>query len=114
MRSRRKICCGGITQQAVDPTIRIREFAVKYPEEFRQPPQTRRTKYVNFEPKTVFRFVTRAATFEPDPWEPTEFLENRSQSSVGPAENVGIGHGVRISARREELPALGLSASQDR
>src|SRR5437870_4794992 len=42
--------------------------------------------------------MARAATLQPDPRESSELLEDRSQRPVGSAENVGVRHGLRISA----------------
>ena len=55
---------------------------------------------VEFEPKTVFRFVTRATAFQPDPGKFLELFQDRPESPVGLAQNIGIGHGLKISARR--------------
>src|SRR5437879_7669360 len=49
--------------------------------------------------------VAGAATFQADPRKPSQLLEDRPQHSIRFAENVGIGHKLRISVRHEALPA---------
>src|SRR5262249_23552494 len=90
----------GVTEQAIHSAVGAGELCIEGPKKLCEPLQARRTQHVDLDPKCVLLLVTRTTALESNPLKPTKLFQHRPQRAIGLADNIGIGHGLRIARRR--------------
>jgi hypothetical protein len=100
MRRWRRIRRRGVAQKAIEAALRAGKLAIEGPEKFREPLQSGRPEDINLQPQAVLRLVPRATTLDAEPRKPSKLLQYWPQRPVRLAEDIGIGHELRITGRR--------------